>query len=92
MDSRKAFALILLVGIAGTGTAVRLVKVAGYDTLGSLIWLLGYGTTVLVLWWGWLRPLDLDGRTSPPSDEGETTDSDAGSTDATPPQDATGSE
>lgn len=68
LGSRKAFALILLVGVAGTGIAVRLVNAAGYNLLGSALWFVGYATTIFVLWYGWLRPLDLTGQTSPPTD------------------------
>jgi hypothetical protein len=68
LSSRQAFALVLLVGIAGTGISVRLVNAAGYSLLGSAVWAIGYSTTILVLWYGWLRPLDLTGQTSPPAD------------------------
>ena len=67
LGSRKAFALVLLVGVAGTGIAVRVVNTAGYSLLGSALWFVGYGTTIVVLWYGWLRPLDLTGQTSPPA-------------------------
>ena len=63
LGSRKAFALVVLVGVAGTGIAVRLVNAAGYSLLGSAVWVVGYGTTVFVLWYGWVRPLDLTGQT-----------------------------
>jgi hypothetical protein len=76
LGSRKLFALVLLVGIAGTGIAVRLTNAAGYSDLGSVVWTIGYGGTVVVLWYGWLRPLDLSGQTSPPADRdiGQETD------------------
>lgn len=65
LGSRGTFALVILVGVAGTGVAVRLLNVAGFGTLGSLVWALGYGTTIFVLWYGWVRPLDLTGGTDP---------------------------
>ncbi|MEF8785215.1 MAG: hypothetical protein V5A45_04725 [Haloarculaceae archaeon] len=65
LSSRALFALVLLVGVAGTGITVRLVNIAGYGTLGSLIWLLGYGTTIILLWYGWLRKMDITGQTNP---------------------------
>ncbi|MFC7134745.1 MULTISPECIES: hypothetical protein [Salinibaculum] len=71
LGSRRAFALVVLVGVAGTGIAVRLVNAAGYSLLGSAVWAIGYGTTVFVLWYGWVRPLDLTGQTSPAADRGE---------------------
>ena len=82
LGSRGLFALVLLVGVAGTGIAVRLTNVAGYSTLGSLIWVMGYGTTIFLLWFGWLRHMDISGQTDPEevadatvSDDSETTES-----------------
>lgn len=67
LGSRKTFALVLLVGVAGTGITVRVVNELGYSLLGSAVWFLGYSTTIFLLWYGWLRPLDLSGQTSPPA-------------------------
>lgn len=83
LGSREAFALVALVGVAGTGLSVWLLNQVGLDSLGSLVWLVGYGTTVLVLWYGWIRPLDITGPTEVEStessdasgDDTETTDS-----------------
>lgn len=69
LSSRQAMAVVLAVGIVGTGLVVAAVSTAGYRTLGSALWVLGYGTTVLVLWWGWVRPLDL-GPDTEPTDRG----------------------
>jgi|AntRauTorcE11898_2_1112593.scaffolds.fasta_scaffold63954_1 hypothetical protein len=65
LSSRALFALVLLVGVAGTGIAVRLANMAGYGTLGSLIWFLGYGTTIFLLWYGWFRKMEITGQTDP---------------------------
>jgi hypothetical protein len=65
LSSRGLFALVLLVGVAGTGISVRLVNVAGYSTLGSIIWFVGYGTTIFLLWFGWLREMDITGQNDP---------------------------
>lgn len=65
LGSRQLFALVLLVGVAGTGISVRLVNMAGYDTLGMVIWAMGYGTTIFLLWFGWLREMDITGQTDP---------------------------
>lgn len=70
VTSRQAFALVLAVGVVGSGLVVSLFTSAGYGTVGSAVWVLGYGTMVLVLWWGWLRPLDL-GHDPPKTDRGE---------------------
>lgn len=54
-------AMILFVGIIGTGVIRRLLGMAGYNTLGRLVFLLGYAGMVLVIWYGWIRPLDIVG-------------------------------
>ncbi|RLM57073.1 hypothetical protein DVK02_04555 [Halobellus sp. Atlit-31R] len=54
-------AAILLVGVAGSGIARRLLAEAGYDNLGVLAFILGYGGMVVVVWYGWIRPMDLTG-------------------------------
>jgi len=56
--------LLLVVGIGGSGLARGLLAEQGYDALGSAIFVLGYGTMVLLLWYGWLRPLDITGPSS----------------------------
>jgi hypothetical protein len=71
IGSRKAFALVLLVGVAGTGLLTGLLNEVGYSTLGSVVWFTGYATTILVLWWGWLRTMDISGQTSPPRETDE---------------------
>lgn len=65
LSSRGLFALVLLVGVAGTGISVRLVNVAGYNTLGSLIWAVGYSTTIFLLWFGWFRKMEITGQNDP---------------------------
>jgi hypothetical protein len=58
-------AVILLVGVAGSGIARRTLGELGYDTLGTIIYVLGYGGMVFIIWWGWIRPLDLTGPSGP---------------------------
>ena len=55
------FVLVLAVGVAGTGIVRRLLGEAGYNGLGRLAFVVGYGTMVFVLWYGWVRPLDIEG-------------------------------
>jgi hypothetical protein len=50
-----------LVGVAGSGIARRFLGELGYDTLGMVVYVLGYGGMVVLVWWGWLRPLDITG-------------------------------
>jgi hypothetical protein len=52
---------VVLVGIVGSGLARRLLGLAGYSTLGRVVFVLGYATMVFVVWYGWIRPLDLTG-------------------------------
>jgi len=53
--------LLLVVGIGGSGLARGLLAEQGYDALGSVVFVTGYGTMVFLLWWGWIRPLDITG-------------------------------
>ncbi len=61
--SRNALLLatVLIVGVAGTGILRRLLGEAGLNNLGVIVWILGYGGTVVVVWYGWIRPLDIGG-------------------------------
>lgn len=52
---------VLLVGIVGSGVARWALGVAGYNWLGRLVFLSGYATMVFVVWYGWVRPLDITG-------------------------------
>lgn len=56
-------ALVLLVGIAGTGILRRFLGELGYNGVGRVVFVLGYGVMVFVLWYGWIRPLDITGPT-----------------------------
>ncbi|EJN59380.1 hypothetical protein [Halogranum rubrum] len=52
---------ILFVGVVGSGLARWFLGNAGYPTLGSFVFVSGYATMVFVLWYGWLREMDLTG-------------------------------
>jgi hypothetical protein len=52
---------ILVVGIVGSGVARWLLGVAGYNWVGRIVFVLGYATMIFVLWYGWIRPLDIGG-------------------------------
>jgi hypothetical protein len=54
-------AVILLVGIGGSGLMRGLLVERGYDAIGSAVFVVGYGTMVVLLWYGWVRPLDITG-------------------------------
>ncbi len=65
LGTRRAFAVVVLAGVAGTGSVVYFLNAVGLGTLGSVVWFVGYGTMVYTLWYGWIRPLDLTGGTDP---------------------------
>ena len=52
---------MLLVGITGPGFLDYLLSAAGAPQLGTAAWVLGYGTMIIVIWYGWIRPLNLTG-------------------------------
>lgn len=54
-------AMILFFGIIATGVIRRFLGLAGYNALGRLVFLLGYAGMVLVIWYGWIRPLEIVG-------------------------------
>jgi len=54
-------AVILFVGIAGSGVARWGLGQLGLTTLGELVFIMGYGGMVVVLWYGWIRPLEITG-------------------------------
>ena len=59
-QSRLAFVTILLGGVVGFGLADYVLVSFGHPTLGAAVWGLGYVGTILLLWYGWLRPLDFE--------------------------------
>jgi hypothetical protein len=61
--SREALliVLILVLGIGGSGIARGLLAERGYDALGSAVFVIGYGSMVVMLWYGWIRPLEISG-------------------------------
>ncbi len=63
MERRDALllALILAAGVIVPGVLDYLLHQAGQPALGSAVWLAGFGTMVLVVWYGWVRPLDFQG-------------------------------
>ena len=57
------FALVLLLGVAGTGIVRRYLREAGYESIGWIVFLAGYGGMVLLIWYVWIRPLEITGPT-----------------------------
>jgi hypothetical protein len=54
-------ALILAAGVIVPGVLDYFLHQAGRPALGSAVWLAGFGTMILVVWYGWVRPLDFQG-------------------------------
>lgn len=71
LGSRAKFVAVLLTGIVGTGLVVMALTSAGYSMLGTVAWIVGYGAMIVVLWAGWIRPLDFRGATNPGGDGDE---------------------
>lgn len=53
--------VVLFVGIVVPGIARRVLGSAGYDALGQVVFLIGYAGMVFILWYGWIRPLNIVG-------------------------------
>lgn len=58
---RLAFVAILVGGVVGFGLADYVLVRAGYPMAGAIVWAVGYAGTVLLLWYGWIRPLEFRG-------------------------------
>jgi hypothetical protein len=68
MDSRVALGLVVAAGVVLPGVANYFLHQAGFETAGAVVWAVGYASMALVVWYGWIRPLDLtgpDGGTEP---------------------------
>lgn len=61
MDERVVLGLLIAAGIVLPGVANYALNAAGAPTAGSVVWAVGYASMVLVVWFGWIRPLDLTG-------------------------------
>jgi len=61
LSSQQLFVLVALVGIIGPGLGVYAFEQANLPLIADLVWIVGYGTAVFVVWFIWIRPLDLVG-------------------------------
>jgi membrane protein CcdC involved in cytochrome C biogenesis len=62
LSGKAAFVLVLVSGIVIPGVMNYVLSVAlGQEMLGRMVWVLGYTMMIGVIWYGWLRPLDLQG-------------------------------
>lgn len=55
------FGAILAGGVVGAGLLNHAFTTAGYDGVGTVAWVVGYLLTVGVLWYRYVRPLELTG-------------------------------
>lgn len=62
------FLVVLGAGVALSGFADFALTRAGYGNWAALVWAAGYAGTILVLWAGWVRPLDIVGSTEQDTD------------------------
>jgi len=58
---RLVFGLALATIVVVPGLAAAVLTSLGRDALASVGWALGYGGGAVLLWYRWLRPLDLTG-------------------------------
>jgi len=61
LSSPQFAVLVVLVGLIGPGLLVYTLEQANLSAVADLVWVVGYGTTIFVVWFIWLRPLDLVG-------------------------------
>ena len=55
------FGAALALGVMVPGFLKYTLTTAGYEALGTAVWVSGYLTAILVIWYVWIRPLDLQG-------------------------------
>jgi hypothetical protein len=52
---------VVVSGIVLPGVARRFLGEAGYSAVGTVVFVLGYATMIFLVWYGWIRPLELTG-------------------------------
>jgi hypothetical protein len=56
---KLAFGLTLASVVIIPGLGHYFLSGLGYPTVGSAVWAIGYGSGAVVIWYVWIRPLDL---------------------------------
>jgi hypothetical protein len=82
LGTRGGFVLVVLVGVLVPGLTNHVLSQSGYHTLGSVVWAVGYAAMAVVLYVGWVRPLEPTGPDDAIRDP-EEEDAAGGGTDAT---------
>jgi hypothetical protein len=63
-SEKLRFGAALALGVVVPGFLKYFLTAAGYEQLGTAVWVSGYVTAILVIWYVWIRPLDLQGATT----------------------------
>lgn len=81
LGTRGGFVIVVLTGVLVPGLTNHVLSQSGYHTLGSVVWAVGYAAMAVVLYVGWVRPLDPTGPddTIREPDDGDTAGDAAGS-------------
>jgi hypothetical protein len=53
--------VVVVTGIVLPGLARRFLGEAGYESVGTVVFIMGYAGMIFLVWYGWIRPLDLTG-------------------------------
>lgn len=86
LGTRGGFVLVVLVGVLVPGLTNHVLSQSGSHTLGSVAWAVGYAAMAVVLYAGWVRPLELTGPDDAIREPGE------GDADGSEPDDGPGGE
>jgi hypothetical protein len=54
-------AVVIVTGVVLPGLARRFLGEAGYAGVGTVVFVLGYAGMIFLVWYGWIRPLELTG-------------------------------
>jgi hypothetical protein len=80
LSSRVFIVLVIASGLIVPGFLVYLLDSVGLRILSDIVWIVGYGSMVILVWYIWIRPLDLSGaaaqESSPSSEETDENQSD----------------
>ena len=63
ITSKRLLPFVLFGAFLLTGLIDNTLTKMGFETLANGIWILGYGHIIVIIWYVWIRPLDLSGPT-----------------------------
>ncbi|REA00923.1 hypothetical protein DEQ92_19185 [Haloferax sp. Atlit-6N] len=76
LPSRLSFLVVVTIGLIGPGFGVYILEGADLSLAADIVWIIGYGTTIFVVWYVWIRPLELLGSSAQDWSELEDVDAD----------------